>query len=105
MDKGKNLIRKLEKFKQVLSKEKRVDKMFLFGSRATGKAKKNSDVDLMIVSPSFKGIKYGRAIGLRRYWKLPYPVDFLCYTPEEFEEKSEKITIVREALKTGIEIK
>jgi len=33
-----------------------------------------------------------------------YPVDFLCYTPEEFEKLRKRISIVSVALKTGIEI-
>lgn len=101
MDK-KELMESLRDAKERLSKEKRVEKVILFGSHAEGKARKGSDVDLIIVSSGFRGIKYGRAIGLRRYFNLDMPVDFLCYTPEEFAEKSKGITIVREALKRGI---
>jgi len=35
---------------------------------------------------------------------MDYPVDFLCYTPEEFEEKRKEISIVRQALKEGVVI-
>ena len=38
------------------------------------------------------------------YWNLDYPVDFLCYTPEEFEKKKKEISIVKEAVKEGIDI-
>ena len=38
------------------------------------------------------------------YWSLKYPVDFLCYTPEEFNKLKKQITIVREAVENGIEI-
>jgi hypothetical protein len=31
-------------------------------------------------------------------------VELLCYTPEEFERKREQITIVREAVREGIEL-
>jgi hypothetical protein len=37
-------------------------------------------------------------------WTMDYPVDFLCYTPEEFEEKRKEISIVRQALKEGVAI-
>lgn len=38
------------------------------------------------------------------YWDLRYPVDFLCYTPEEFKKLSKQITTVREAVKEGVVI-
>jgi hypothetical protein len=31
-------------------------------------------------------------------------VDFICYTPEEFEKLKKEVSIVSEALKEGIEI-
>jgi len=34
----------------------------------------------------------------------PVDVDLLCYTPEEFEEREREISIVREALKHGVEL-
>jgi len=39
------------------------------------------------------------------YWELDLPVDFLCYTPKEFDKLKNKITIVKEAVENGIEIK
>ena len=73
---------------------------------ATGKTHKWSDVDLVVVSKKFrrKGIM-DRASNLYIEWNLDYPVDFLCYTPEEFDKLNKQITIVREAVKEGIEIK
>ncbi len=38
------------------------------------------------------------------YWKLPYPVDFICYTPREFAKLSRKVSIISESLKRGIAI-
>ena len=78
------LLRKLKKFKE----QNKIDKMYLFGSQATGKTHKWSDVDLIVVSTKFKGkgiLKRSPPLYLR--WDLDYPVDFLCYTPEEFEKK------------------
>jgi len=37
-------------------------------------------------------------------WDLGMPVDFLCYTPEEFAELSKRPSIVREALREGIPV-
>ncbi len=79
--------------------------MLLFGSRARGTAGDESDVDLIIVSSTFKGEKFRyRPLGFHKYWRSDYPVDFLCYTPEEFNKLRMQITIVREAVENGIEI-
>lgn len=100
----KTIIKGIKEFKNKLSKEKKIDEIIFFGSRVKGKHKKYSDIDLIIVSPEFRGIKTGRAIGLHKYWKLNYPVDFLCYTPEEFKKLKKQISIVSTALKEGITI-
>lgn len=79
--------------------------MIFFGSRATGKAHQDSDIDIIIVSPKFRETKFRyRPLGFYRHWTLKYPVDFLCYTPEEFEKLRKRVSIVSEALKEGIEI-
>ncbi|MBS3157420.1 nucleotidyltransferase domain-containing protein [Candidatus Woesearchaeota archaeon] len=105
MDKKKSLIKKLKVFRSTINSEIPIKKMFLFGSYATGKTRKWSDVDLVIVSPKFRKKKsYQRARRLYDYWDLKYPVDFLCYTPEEFNKLKKQITIVKQAVETGIEI-
>lgn len=95
----------LNKFKRRLSANIPVNKMILFGSMAKGKIHKDSDIDLIIVSDKFKRKKsFKRSIGFYKYWTIDYPVDFLCYTPEEFNKLKKQITIVREAVKEGVEI-
>lgn len=106
MDNKKTIIKKLKEFKNKLKKEFQVNKIIFFGSRASGKPYEDSDIDLIIVSKDFKDKKFRyRSIGFYNYWNLDYPVDFLCYTPEEFNKLKNQITIVREAVKEGIEIK
>ena len=79
--------------------------MYFFGSRARGKSHKYSDIDLIIVSPKFKKLNFfKRGARMYDYWNLNYPVDFLCYTPKEFNKLKKQITIVSEAVKEGIEI-
>jgi predicted nucleotidyltransferase len=102
---GKKHLAFLKKFKVKLSEEIPIKKMYLFGSRAHGKPHRWSDFDLIIVSPEFRNKKsFRRATGFYKYWTIDYPVDFLCYTPEEFEKLSKQITIVRQAVKEGISI-
>lgn len=79
--------------------------MIFFGSRISGKAAKGSDIDLLIVSPKFRGLDFiERGSKMYDYWNLKYPVDFLCYTPEEFKTLSRRVTIVKEAVESGADI-
>jgi predicted nucleotidyltransferase len=79
--------------------------MILFGSRARGNSTRWSDFDLVIVSSYFEGMStFHRSVGFRKYWDLDYPVDFLCYTPTEFQRLKNQVSIVREAIENGIEI-
>ena len=106
MHKKNDIIKKLNDFKRKISASTSLSKMILFGSMATGRTHKDSDVDLILVSHKFRGKKsFTRSIGLYKYWTLNQPVDFLCYTPEEFNKLKKQITIVREAVRKGIEIK
>ena len=74
----------------------------LFGSRATNKFREESDVDLIIVG-EFKGKNnLKRAPPLYFQWHLDLPVDFLCYTPKEFNKLKKRVSIVKEALDHGI---
>jgi len=101
----KPIIDQLKKFKMRIEKEFPVEKIIFFGSRATGKPHKDSDIDLIIVSNKFKKLDFiKRSSKMYDYWNLDYPVDFLCFTPEEFSKRSKMITIVREAVREGVVI-
>ena len=106
MGEKEHLISNLKRFVGKLSKDFRISNIILFGSRARKKIKFEDiehDVDLIIVSDDFKGKNFfERARRMYDYWDLDLPVDFLCYTNEEFNKLKNKITIVNEALKKGI---
>lgn len=105
MGQNTKLIKSLHNFKKQISKEYFLHSMYLFGSRASGKARKDSDVDLLLISPIFRGKRrLKRSPSLYLKWNLDYPVDFICLTPEEFQKKKKQIGIVREAIESGIEI-
>ncbi len=101
----KKLIKELEDFKKRIEEKYGVNTIILFGSRATGKYQEDSDVDLIIVGQFSGRNSLTRSPLLYDYWDLDLPVDFLCYTPEEFEKLKNKVSIVREALSEGIIIK
>lgn len=98
-------IEHLKKFKRALSRRIPIDRMYLFGSRAKGNPGRWSDFDIVVVSEKFKNKEnFERAIGFHKYWGADYPVDFLCYTPEEFNRLKKQATIVREAVREGVEV-
>ncbi|HLC81014.1 MAG TPA: nucleotidyltransferase domain-containing protein [Candidatus Nanoarchaeia archaeon] len=106
MDKEKNkIINLLKKFKIRANEQSKLNTMILFGSRATGKAKKYSDIDLLLISPAFKKKKqFQRSPPFYLLWDYPYDVDILCLTPEEMERKKKEIGIIQQAVKEGIVI-
>lgn len=105
MDRKIPHISKIKTFKKRLQRDFKLGRFILFGSFARGDYKRWSDIDLLIVSKDFKNFrKVQRAAKLYDYWTYKYPVDFLCYTPEEFNKLKKQITIVREAVKEGIAI-
>ena len=76
------------------------DKIYLFGSYATGNANEDSDIDLLVVKETDEP-KHKRSIEIQRLLigsKLP--VDILVYTNEEFEkEKAKSYSFINSAIK------
>ena len=105
MDKKETLVKRLRNFFIEISPEYSFKKVILFGSRAGEKPRRESDVDLLLVSEKFrKKSRLDRSPPLYLKWNLKYPVDFLCLTPEEFEQKKKFIGIVQTAVKEGIRV-
>lgn len=105
MVKTESLIKKIFLFKKAASKSLKITKMLLFGSVARGSVKKDSDVDLIVVSPEFENLRFNkRNSDLYDYWTLDYPVDFICLSPTEFKRLKNQVSIVSEAIREGIEI-
>ena len=106
MGQRESLIKQLGQFKKNASRDIPIEKLIFFGSRARGKPKKYSDVDLIVVSKIFKDMKfYKRPAKLYDHWDIDHPVDFLCYSPEEFRRVKRLSIVVEEAVREGIEIK
>jgi len=96
------LIRELRSFRRKVSKRYPIHRMVLFGSRARGETRRDSDVDLIVVSDAFRRKNaVDRAYLMRLEWDLDYAVDFLCYTRDEFRVYSKAPGIVRQALREG----
>jgi len=104
------IIKKLREVLKKLSQELpvKINRGILFGSYARGEAEEESDLDLILVSESFRGLNYLERINqlLDLEWKLidalDKPFDLLFYSPEEWER--EDSPIIRIAKEEGIEI-
>ena len=92
----------IKKFVQKLNTKFNPEKIILFGSRATGKAWKQSDYDFIIVSSLFQKVPWLERISkVVRLWDLPVEIDILPYTPQEFNRKKKESSLLRKALKEG----
>lgn len=83
-----------------------VSEAILYGSRARGDSLRDSDVDLMLISPRFEGTRPHRRLpALHEAWdpSLPF-LEVLAYTPEEFEQARKCLGIERIAHREGIRI-
>jgi len=94
--------KKIQQMVSLIVKKFQPDQIILFGSHARGKARPDSDVDLLIVMPvegsrRDKAIEIGIALqGFR------VPKDIIVTTPKDFEWRKEIIgTIERPAVMEG----
>lgn len=86
----------LRRFKAAVHRAYPDARILLFGSRARGEGRPNSDYDFLIISSAFAGISpLWRGQGLDREWAAlnpPVDMDVLCATPEEFERARSRRT-------------
>ncbi len=74
-----------------------------FGSRIRGEGLAHSDLDLVIVSDSFRNIRWLDRPGcVIEALGLKFGVDLFCYTPEEYARKREEFGVVRTACQEGV---
>jgi predicted nucleotidyltransferase len=75
----------------------KMEKLILFGSHAHGEARRDSDIDIAIVSPDFKNkdifdrSKLIMKAELATVDKFIVPLDLVMLTPEEYESRSSPI--------------
>ena len=80
-------------------------RVILFGSRARGDARPNSDYDLLIISHAFSGVRfYERPVRIYQLLPRNIDVDLICLTPEEFKARSKSLSIIGEAAREGVEL-
>jgi predicted nucleotidyltransferase len=78
------------------------DKIILFGSRARGQGRPDSDADLLIVM-RVDGSKRQQAVQIDLALEgIPIPIDLIVVTPQEVEKYRDALgTIIREAVREG----
>lgn len=100
----KKIVEFIKKF--LKSKNINVSKIILFGSRIYGKAHKDSDVDVLIISKNFEGKSLFKKVNMagELHWALVdeffLPFDLLYYTPSDWRKAGS--VILHEAKKTGV---
>jgi predicted nucleotidyltransferase len=84
--------------------------VWLWGSLAYGQPHSESDIDLIVVSDAFRGIKFThrmahllRQVGASTDRKVG-AIDVLCYTPDEFADKLRQVSVIRRAIEEGIRL-
>lgn len=91
-----------------LSKEIKLQKIILFGSYAKGKATKESDLDLVVISPDFSHRSFNERFSLLAKARLhpqtrQVAMDIFGYTPEEYASAS-SLTTLGEVKETGLTV-
>jgi predicted nucleotidyltransferase len=98
----------LRRFARALQMQFGAARVLLFGSRARGNERGDSDYDLIVVSPRFADIPpLDRGRGLRELWVAVGgygPMDLICMTPESFETARRRISLVAEVLPEAIDL-
>jgi hypothetical protein len=101
-----NIKRVIKEYLKCFPKNIRVKGVFLFGSQGRGKTHKDSDIDLIIISPDFKEVPFIRRSEMLSHFRQAkitrsVPMDILGYTPEEFKEIDKESIVMRQAKKEG----
>lgn len=83
-----------------------VEKTILFGSATRGEMHRDSDIDLIVISPNFQGMDFIKRLTLltklRRGMKRSAPMDIIGYTQKEFDRLSKESVVLAEAKEEGI---
>lgn len=99
----------IEKFKRealpLIDKNIRPVRVLLFGSRVIGNAIEESDLDVIIISNIFRGVPFIKRMPMvLKIARFSKHIDYLCYTPEEFERIKDNSSLIKDAISHCAEI-
>lgn len=93
----------VDRYRRMLEKTIRVQRIILYGSYAYGKPHRGSDIDLVVVSPDFTRmhpLERLEFLSLARRTSKD-PIEALGYTPAEFKRAKDSI-LLDEIVERGI---
>jgi predicted nucleotidyltransferase len=77
------------------------EKIILFGSRASGHFREDSDIDLLVIM-NFEGRAFRKALEILSVLDFRKPLDLLLKTPQEVQERYQAgDPLIQEALRAG----
>lgn len=76
----------IEEISEKIAREFAPDRIILFGSRARGSARPDSDVDLLVVMPH-GGQSIRKAVEIRRRIQAPFSVDIVVRSADELRSR------------------
>ena len=80
-------LKTVRQFKKALeSSNIKVDQLIIFGSHADGTAREDSDIDVVVISPSFSDKSYWERIDILTdaIYQVFAPIEASAFTPEEW---------------------
>lgn len=83
----RTVIKIVKRFENALANANiKIEKLILFGSHATNTAREDSDIDLVVISPSFVGKGYWERIDILTdaIYQVSAPIEASAFTPEEW---------------------
>ena len=98
------IINKVKSFAELVSKDIQVQKVYLFGSYATGNADIDSDIDILVISDDFKNmtpLEIGFLL-FRKAASIPGDLQPIGYTSDELLSNSN--LFLQEILSNSMEI-
>lgn len=103
------VLAEVKRLLEELEKHVRVERAYLFGSYVKGTWIKTSDVDLIVVSRDFEGLRFTDRLDLvyRVEWRLglKHFIEVIPLTPREFEERVESSVALRDASRYWLKVK
>lgn len=83
-----------------------VEKVILYGSQATGHARPDSDIDIVIISKDLARFNFPERLGFlsRATLKIHGPLEVIGYTPDEVRGKEGKSIFWDEICENGREV-
>jgi len=89
----------------VLVAEFKPEMVIMFGSRIKGLAHDDSDIDIIIISDYFRDIPFVKRMPLvLKKGSFEKHIDYICYTPAEYERLKTRSTLLMEAVETGLRV-